>query len=151
MTARSSDDFWKNFDLVKNGKKIWSSEIRSTDPSLIINRPILIWFLFRRNTFGSCVIDATTGRIDRDALRQIILEDCDARKRLNQITHPRIRRRMAFQIIGHFLMGNQYAVLDVPLLYETSGWILTILHKVTDSIVSITVDWNQTNFMSIKT
>lgn len=61
----------------------------------------------------------------------IILEDNDKRQKLNGITHPRIMMRMIWEIASFAAKGHNYAVLDVPLLYESSGGKLTKwLHKV---------------------
>jgi len=72
-------------------------------------------------TFGQSVIDETTGKIDRAALMSLILEDEAKRKKLNQITHNRILRQMIKEIASIALKGHNYAVLDVPLLFE-SKW-----------------------------
>ena len=57
------------------------------------------------------------GRLDRGKLGRIIFADPVARRRLNAITHPRIRERMEAEIAAH---GSQPGVLivDIPLLYE---------------------------------
>ena len=58
------------------------------------------------------------GRLDRDKLARIIFADPVARGRLNAITHPRIRERMAAEIAAR---GSRPGVLivDMPLLYES--------------------------------
>jgi len=71
-----------------------------------------------QETFGQSVIDQVTGKIDRSALMSLILEDEAKRKKLDEITHPRIFRRMLWQIAGFASKGHNYAVLDVPLLFE---------------------------------
>jgi len=71
-----------------------------------------------QETFGQSVIDQVTGKIDRSALMSLILEDEAKRKKLDEITHPRIFRRMIWQIAGFASKGHNYAVLDVPLLFE---------------------------------
>ena len=61
----------------------------------------------------------------------LILEDEDQRRRLNAITHPRIFRRMLWEIASYAAKGHNYLVLDVPLLYESSGRTLTKwFHKI---------------------
>ena len=42
-----------------------------------------------------------------------------ARRRLEAVTHPRIRREMLAQVLGHWARGVRMAVLDVPLLFES--------------------------------
>ena len=51
----------------------------------------------------------------------LILEDETKRKKLNEITHSRILRRMIWEIASIASKGHNYAVLDVPLLFE-SKW-----------------------------
>ena len=60
----------------------------------------------------------------------LILEDESKRQKLNAITHPRIFRRMVWEVARHAAQGHNYAVLDVPLLYESSGKLSKWLHKV---------------------
>jgi dephospho-CoA kinase len=57
------------------------------------------------------------GRLDRGKLGRIIFADPVSRARLNAITHPRIRERMAGEIAAR---GSRPGVLvvDIPLLYE---------------------------------
>ena len=61
------------------------------------------------------------GRVDREALRQAVLGDPEALKRLNAIVHPLVGRDR----IGFFQQaeadGADMVVLDIPLLYETGG------------------------------
>ncbi len=69
------------------------------------------------------------GRIDREALRQAVLGDPEALKRLNAIVHPLVGRDR----IGFFekaeAAGADMVVLDIPLLFETGG------HANVDAIV----------------
>lgn len=60
----------------------------------------------------------------------LILEDESKRKLLNGITHPRIMRRMIWEIATYAARGHTYAVLDVPLLFESSGKLLKWFHKI---------------------
>ena len=61
------------------------------------------------------------GRVDREALRQAVLGDPEALKRLNAIVHPLVGRDR----IGFFQQaeaaGADMVVLDIPLLFETGG------------------------------
>ena len=72
------------------------------------------------------------GRIDREALRQRVLGDPDALKRLNAIVHPLV----AQDRIGFFAeaeaAGADLVVLDIPLLFETGG------HANLDAVVVVT-------------
>jgi dephospho-CoA kinase len=61
------------------------------------------------------------GRVDREALRQAVLGNPEALKRLNAIVHPLVGRDR----IGFFekaqAAGADLVVLDIPLLFETGG------------------------------
>ena len=61
------------------------------------------------------------GTLDRRALADRIFRDAGARARLNAITHPRIRRRMAerVEVVRH-ARPDAIVVLDVPLLLDTA-------------------------------
>lgn len=87
-------------------------------------------FLEIKATFGQDVIDPQTGTINRAALMSLILEDEAKRKILNGITHPRIMKRMIWEIATYAAKGHAYAVLDVPLLFESSGKLLKWFHKI---------------------
>ena len=64
----------------------------------------------------------------------LILEDESKRQKLNGITHPRIFRRMLWEIAGFASRGHNYAVLDVPLLFESSGRLVKWFHKIIGDI-----------------
>jgi len=87
-------------------------------------------FLEIKATFGQDVVDAATGNINRAALMSLILEDESKRKILNGITHPRIFRRMIWEIATYAAKGHTYAVLDVPLLFESSEKFLKWFHRI---------------------
>ena len=61
------------------------------------------------------------GRVDREALRQAVLGDPEALKRLNAIVHPLVGRDR----VGFFAKAEadraDIVVLDIPLLFETGG------------------------------
>lgn len=67
------------------------------------------------DVFGHSVL-AADGRLDRAALRRIVFADPKARKRLEEILHPPIRRRMKDRLA---VIDAPYAVLVIPLLFET--------------------------------
>ncbi|MCL6525784.1 MAG: dephospho-CoA kinase [Thermaceae bacterium] len=62
----------------------------------------------------------TTG-IDRAALSRRVFSDVDARKRLEAILHPYVRRRMAEEGQKALQAGAPLVVEDIPLLFETGG------------------------------
>lgn len=68
-----------------------------------------------RERFGEQVIGAD-GRLDRRRLREIVFSDPQARRDLEQILHPLIRRHMRRQLAS---LQVPYAILAIPLLLET--------------------------------
>lgn len=81
--------------------------------------------------FGSSLIDAETGEIDRKQLGSIIFGDPEKRRLLNDITHRPIFWSMLKQLVLHFLKGTDLVVLDSPLLYETG------LHRLMNKVVVV--------------
>lgn len=70
--------------------------------------------------FGPSVLRAD-GTPDRDALGARIFSDSDARARLNAITHPRIRRRIAEEVAAlRATRPEATVVLDIPLLLDVA-------------------------------
>lgn len=57
-------------------------------------------------------------QLNRPALGRRIFNDEVARKKLNAITHPAVRKAMIFATIKHWLSGHSMVVMDVPLLFE---------------------------------
>ncbi len=61
------------------------------------------------------------GAIDRKALAARVFADPEARRQLNALTHPHIRRRMAASIEqAASVPGVEVIVVDIPLLLETT-------------------------------
>lgn len=56
------------------------------------------------------------GHLDRAALRALVFADPAARKRLESILHPRIHSEMRRRLAQ---LSAPYAVLEIPLLFET--------------------------------
>jgi dephospho-CoA kinase len=65
--------------------------------------------------FGEDLIDAD-GNLDRAALRGLVFDDPNARKRLERILHPPIRTEMQARLAR---AASPYAILAIPLLFET--------------------------------
>ncbi|KAK3918622.1 Dephospho-CoA kinase domain-containing protein [Frankliniella fusca] len=80
-----------------------------------------------KEVFGDEVL-LPTGYLNREKLGEIIFSDINKRKLLNEWTHPEIHRTIMFEALKHFLSGNNYIVLDLPLLFE-SGVMLQYIHK----------------------
>jgi dephospho-CoA kinase len=68
--------------------------------------------------FGRAVI-APDGEVDRKALGAIVFADAAARRDLEAIVHPAVRRAIQSGIRGFELLGERLVVIDIPLLYET--------------------------------
>lgn len=77
-----------------------------------------------RETFGDDVFDASGG-LDRRALRNVIFNEADARRRLEAILHPRIRYETLRQADA---AGGPYQVIVVPLL--TSSELATAMDRI---------------------
>jgi dephospho-CoA kinase len=72
-------------------------------------------------TFGASMVGAD-GAMDRDAMRQLVFNQPDAKRQLEAIIHPLIgdiARRQAQDAID---AGTRAIVFDVPLLAESSHW-----------------------------
>jgi dephospho-CoA kinase len=71
--------------------------------------------------FGADVLDAD-GAVDRAKLGPIVFADPSARRELEAIVHPAVYRAVAAGIRAFELTGDYpFAVVDVPLLYETGA------------------------------
>lgn len=69
--------------------------------------------------FGQAIVDPETKELNRKALGQIIFNDATSRKRLEEITHPLIRKRMEEKIQELAVAGQKVVVVEVPLLIES--------------------------------
>ena len=67
--------------------------------------------------FGPEVLDAS-GALDRKRLGALVFADPEARKRLNSITHPIVRRLSQERFAALDRQGVELAAYDVPLLFE---------------------------------
>jgi dephospho-CoA kinase len=70
--------------------------------------------------FGPAVLGAD-GRLLRDELARLVFRDADARRRLENILHPRIRLLWRAQLDQWSAEGRDRAVVIIPLLYETDA------------------------------
>jgi dephospho-CoA kinase len=69
--------------------------------------------------FGERYVGAD-GALDRAAMRALAFEDAAARSRLEAILHPAIRAEADAALAA---CGGAYAVIVVPLLFETRGYL----------------------------
>jgi dephospho-CoA kinase len=72
-----------------------------------------------RSAFGDDFITAE-GAMDRDRMRALVFADPSARTRLEAIVHPLVRREIDRRLAG--MAPQSVAVLDLPLLAESSAW-----------------------------
>jgi len=71
--------------------------------------------------FGDSILDAD-GAVDRAKLGPIVFADASARRELEAIVHPAVYRSIAAGLRAFELVGSdRFAVVDVPLLYETGA------------------------------
>jgi dephospho-CoA kinase len=70
--------------------------------------------------FGDEVI-SSTGELKRAELAQIVFADAAARKKLEEILHPKIRERWLAQIETWRNENCKLAVVVIPLLFETQA------------------------------
>lgn len=71
-----------------------------------------------RGEFGDRYVTAE-GALDRAAMRALVFEDPAARGRLEAVLHPAIRAECDRQLDA---ATGPYAVMVVPLLFETGAW-----------------------------
>ncbi|HEU6449654.1 MAG TPA: dephospho-CoA kinase [Verrucomicrobiae bacterium] len=71
-----------------------------------------------RDTFGKNIV-AADGFLCRDELAKIVFADAAARKKLEQILHPKIRQRWQSQVEQWRQQNIPLAVVVIPLLFET--------------------------------
>ena len=67
--------------------------------------------------FGPSIID-TEGRLDRNALGAIVFRDAPARRRLEQIVHPKVVATIANRVASAQAAGTPLIVVDIPLLFD---------------------------------
>lgn len=72
-----------------------------------------------REAFGDEVL-APDGTLDRRALGDIVFADEEARRRLEAITHPRIRQQTKAEIDAAAEQGRT-VIAEIPLLFESDG------------------------------
>jgi dephospho-CoA kinase len=61
------------------------------------------------------------GAVDRAALSAKVVGDAEALQRLESIVHPLVRQAQANFLAAQRAAGTQVVVLDIPLLFESTG------------------------------
>jgi dephospho-CoA kinase len=77
---------------------------------------------FIQKQFGAEFIDSS-GALDRPKMRKLVFADPDARKALEAITHPLIRKETIKQAKKLIEDKVPYLVFVVPLLIESGNWL----------------------------
>lgn len=72
------------------------------------------------SAFGRQILNEDTS-LNRARLREIVLQDPAARRRLEDLIHPRVRREVKRRLSELSTAGCEVAVVEVPLLFE-AGW-----------------------------
>jgi dephospho-CoA kinase len=68
--------------------------------------------------------------LNRDKLGQIIFDDVEKRRMLNKITHPKIHFQIYKQIFKFFILGKNFVVLELPLLFEVNSNLINYIYKI---------------------
>ncbi|CAG2053213.1 unnamed protein product [Timema podura] len=73
-----------------------------------------------KKEFGEDVF-TKDGHLNREALGELIFQDVEKRRKLNEITHPEISREMFWAAVRCIFQGHQFIVMDLPLLFESGS------------------------------
>ena len=73
-----------------------------------------------REVFGNDIV-GPDGQLKRESLAQIVFGDATARRKLENILHPRIRELWRAQLEAWRNEGKRLAVVVIPLLFETKA------------------------------
>lgn len=83
--------------------------------------------------FGKQLVDER-GHLNRAALRTLVFNNAEKKKKLEEILHPAIRKRTEELIEGCFMIGKTTVIYEAALLVETSKY------KELDSLIVVTCD-----------
>ena len=98
--------------LAKRGATIIDTDVIARE---VVEPPSPVLDAIARE-FGASVIEPG-GALDREALASIVFSDESRRRRLNEITHPEILKRVLARIGGY--PPSAIVVVVVPLLFES--------------------------------
>lgn len=70
--------------------------------------------------FGADMLDPD-GAVNRRKLGPLVFADAAARRDLEAIVHPAVYRAITAGLRAFELTGSRIAIVDIPLLYETTG------------------------------
>jgi len=83
-----------------------------------------------RQEFGDDIV-AENGSVDRALLARRAFSSHEKTRRLNEITHPWILRRVRREIDGWKAEGREFIIVDAPLLFESGA------EKLCDRILAV--------------
>uniref|UniRef100_A0A7S1XXY7 Dephospho-CoA kinase n=1 Tax=Phaeomonas parva TaxID=124430 RepID=A0A7S1XXY7_9STRA len=83
--------------------------------------------------FGDDVLDED-GKIDREALGELIFKDAAKRRKLNKLMWLPLALGLLHGLVSHFILDTAVVILDAPLLYETG------LHMICSKVVVVNVE-----------
>jgi dephospho-CoA kinase len=86
-----------------------------------------------RQKFGSNIFKST-GELDRAALRNIVFNNSEALRWLNDFTHPLVYKEMLNQLVAS---QAPYVILDIPLLVNDKGEISPRFKPIIDRILVV--------------
>jgi dephospho-CoA kinase len=86
------------------------------------------------STFGNEILQSDQ-TLDRKKLRKLVFDNLNARKQLEAITHPKIRRLAQEKIAESAATGAPLVVYEAPLLFETGVhlWLRPVILVACDS------------------
>jgi len=114
---------------IATGKSSVSALLKASNVP-VVDADVIARQVVEPGTTGLAKIEATFGKqillpdgtLDRKKLGSIIFTDESQRKKLNAIVHPAVRWAMLWQVLGYWIRGYSYCVMDVPLLIEGGLW-----------------------------
>ncbi|EFO20637.1 dephospho-CoA kinase [Loa loa] len=71
-----------------------------------------------RQHFGNEFFDCVNGELLRKKFGDLVFSDENVRHLVNSIVHPEIRKTIVLRILQHFFRGEEFVILDLPLLFE---------------------------------
>lgn len=71
-------------------------------------------------TFGLSILDAS-GNVDRKRLGELVFSNPEARKLIDDVTHPIVKALVAKELEKFEAAGEAHAFVDIPLLFETGA------------------------------
>jgi dephospho-CoA kinase len=121
--------------LIQNGVPV----IDADEIARAVVAPGTNGYRYVRKEFGGAFFedhDGAEGPLKRDKLNDLVFNDAQKRRKLNQLLHPEILKALIWQLVLHFVKGHRFVVLDVPLLFETG------MHRFMQKNVVVTCDFD---------